>query len=123
VTDNLPEFAAGRLYLIRGATANLIKAGIRKNRPCATTGGGISLVSQTKDGSFIRGAAQGQGGGTSTAGDNLPQFDPKKVYLLSDKTVAAMFAAARTNHTKVVTNTGLTIPSDSPRGVVVGSSA
>jgi len=120
-SDQIPDFDPSRLYLIRGATAQLIKNEIRKNRPCAVVGGGIQVVSQIKDGAFIRGVGAGMGGGTTTSGDELPDFQPNKIYFLREETLKAMFAAARSNHTKVVTGSGLSVPSDGPNGVVIAS--
>ena len=91
------------------------------NRPCATTAGGLSLSSQSDDGAYLRGEQKGQGGGVATAGDDLPEFKPAKVYLLRPETIAAFEKAARRNLTKVVIGTGLTV-AYSADGVTVGSS-
>jgi hypothetical protein len=115
---DLPNFKPGIFYFLRGSTANALKAALRMNRPCCESGGGLALVSCSEQGSFLAGRSDGSGGGNATGGDDLPDFNPRKIYRFRKATVDRFERAALTNHTRAVTGSGVTA-SDTPNGVVL----
>jgi hypothetical protein len=119
----LPDFKPGMLYLVRGSTLNAIELELRTNRPCCITGGGLSIAAQSDQAIFVKGEADGHGGGISNDVD-LPfdDVDDDKIYFLTKPTLDKLFAAARRNLMKVVTGTGLAIQYTAD-GVIPSSSS
>lgn len=47
------QFDANKVYLVRGDTLNSIVAAEKKNQPKVVTGGGLTIVSQSDEGTFL----------------------------------------------------------------------